>query len=227
MLNKNLNVPVYAQLKELILGEIQSGALKAGDMIPTEHELMEQYSISRNAVRQAIGELVEGGYLIRKKAKGTFVSTPSANLEKISTLEPFRESALRTGAIPTTKVLSMEVLDADDCQSIGNRRGHEGHPNFAPALFRRYAGFSQRGCFAVFQVQLCAGASAADGQPASCAELPYIRDAAQLGMHKALIQTGHFNLEEPGMQYIAEKLAGLVPELPVQFIPSEDPYYFV
>ena len=98
---------------------------------------MEQYSISRNVVRQAIGELVEGGYLIRKKAKGTFVSTPSANLEKISTLDPFRESALRTGAIPTTKVLSMEVLDADDCQSIGNRRGHEGHPHSAPALFQR------------------------------------------------------------------------------------------
>ena len=118
-LNKNLNVPLYVQLKELILGEIQGGALKAGDMIPTEHELMEQYAISRNVVRQAIGELVEGGYLIRKKAKGTFVSTPSANLEKISTLEPFRESALRTGAIPTTEVLSMEVLDADE--EIANR----------------------------------------------------------------------------------------------------------
>lgn len=113
-LNKSLNVPLYVQLKELILGEIQNGALNAGDMIPTEHELMEQYSISRNVVRQAIGELVEGGYLIRKKAKGTFVSTPSANLEKISTLEPFRESALRQGAIPTTKVLSMEVFDADE-----------------------------------------------------------------------------------------------------------------
>lgn len=117
--NKNLNVPLYVQLKELILGEIQSGALKAGDMIPTEHELMEQYSISRNVVRQAIGELVEGGYLIRKKAKGTFVSTPTANLEKISTLEPFCESALRTGAIPTTKVLNKEVLDADE--EIANR----------------------------------------------------------------------------------------------------------
>ena len=113
-LNKNLNVPLYVQLKELILGDIQNGTLSAGDMIPTEHELMEQFSISRNVVRQAIGELVEGGYLIRKKAKGTFVSTPSANVEKISTLEVFRESALRSGAIPTTKVLSMEVLDADE-----------------------------------------------------------------------------------------------------------------
>ena len=113
-LNKNLNVPLYVQLKELILGDIQNGTLSAGDMIPTEHELMEQFSISRNVVRQAIGELVEGGYLIRKKAKGTFVSTPSANVEKISTLEVFRESALRSGAIPTTKVLNMEVLDADE-----------------------------------------------------------------------------------------------------------------
>lgn len=113
-LNKNLNVPLYVQLKELILGDIQNGTLSAGDMIPTEHELMEQYAISRNVVRQAIGELVEGGYLIRKKAKGTFVSTPSANVEKTSTLELFRESTLRSGAIPTTKVLSMEVLDADE-----------------------------------------------------------------------------------------------------------------
>ena len=120
-LNKNLNVPLYVQLKELILGDIQNGTLSAGDMIPTEHELMETYSVSRNVVRQAIGELVEGGYLIRKKAKGTFVSTPSANIEKISTLELFRESTLRSGAIPTTKVLSMEVLDADE--EIAQRLG--------------------------------------------------------------------------------------------------------
>ena len=112
-LNKSLSVPLYVQLKELILGDIQNGTLTAGDMIPTEHELMEAYGVSRNVVRQAIGELVDGGYLIRKKAKGTFVSIPSANLEKMSTLELFRESALRVGAIPTTKVLSMEVLDAD------------------------------------------------------------------------------------------------------------------
>lgn len=57
--------------------------------------------------------------------------------------------------------------------------------------------------------------------------VPYIRDAAQFGMNKAIIQVGHFNLEEPGMQYMAEKMAGLAPELPVHFIPSGDPYFFV
>lgn len=120
-LNRSLSVPLYVQLKEYILGDIQNGTLTAGDMIPTEHELMEVYSVSRNVVRQAIGELVEGGYLIRKKAKGTFVCMPSANVERMNTLDLFRESALRGGTIPTTKVLSMEVLDADS--DIATRLG--------------------------------------------------------------------------------------------------------
>lgn len=29
------------------------------------------------------------------------------------------------------------------------------------------------------------------------------------------------------MQYMAEKLTGFVPELPVHFIPAGDPYFFV
>ena len=57
--------------------------------------------------------------------------------------------------------------------------------------------------------------------------IPYARDAAQLGMNKALIQVGHFNLEEPGMRYMAKKVTGLVPELPVHYIPAGDPYFFV
>lgn len=57
--------------------------------------------------------------------------------------------------------------------------------------------------------------------------VPYVRDAAQLGMNKALIQVGHFNLEEPGMRYMAEKLSGLIPGLPVHYVPAGDPYFFI
>lgn len=57
--------------------------------------------------------------------------------------------------------------------------------------------------------------------------VPYVRDAAQLGMSKALIHVGHFNLEEPGMRYLAQKIAKLVPELPVHYVPASDPYFFV
>lgn len=57
--------------------------------------------------------------------------------------------------------------------------------------------------------------------------VPYARDAAQLGMNKAIIQVGHFNLEEPGMRFMAGKIAKLVPELPVHYVPAGDPYFFV
>ena len=57
--------------------------------------------------------------------------------------------------------------------------------------------------------------------------VPYVRNAAQLGMNKALIQVGHFNLEEPGMRYMARKIAGIVPELPVHYVPDGDAYFFV
>ena len=113
-LNRDLQVPLYVQLREVILSDIREGSLKPGEMIATEFEVMKKFGVSRNVVRQAIGELVAGGYLIRKKAKGTFVSTPTANVEQLSTQEAFRETVMKKGGIPVTKVLAMEVLDADD-----------------------------------------------------------------------------------------------------------------
>jgi len=113
-LNRNIGIPLYYQLKEILLGEIRNGQLKPGDMIPTELEIKEKLCVSRNVVRQAIGQLVDEGYLVRQKAKGTFVSTPSANLEQIKTEDAFREMVIQQGAVPSTQVLSMEVLDADD-----------------------------------------------------------------------------------------------------------------
>ena len=75
-LDRNTPVPLYFQLKTLILDEIKSGEYKSGDRIPTENELSEMFEISRTAVRQAVGELVHEGYLYRIKSKGTFVSAP-------------------------------------------------------------------------------------------------------------------------------------------------------
>lgn len=55
----------------------------------------------------------------------------------------------------------------------------------------------------------------------------YARDAEQLGMNKAIIQTGHFSWEEPGMKWMAERFKTLLPELSICFVPSGDPYQFI
>lgn len=56
----------------------------------------------------------------------------------------------------------------------------------------------------------------------------YIRDSAQLNLPKAIIMLGHFNAEEPGMKYMAESwLPQILPEIPVHFVASGDPFRYV
>ena len=76
VLNKKTGIPLYYQLKEIILGEIKKGTWRVGEQIPTEIDFVDQYKISRATVRQAVLELVRDGILVRDKGKGTFVSAP-------------------------------------------------------------------------------------------------------------------------------------------------------
>jgi putative NIF3 family GTP cyclohydrolase 1 type 2 len=52
----------------------------------------------------------------------------------------------------------------------------------------------------------------------------YVRDAAAQGRSLAMIVLGHRNSEEAGMQRVADWLRPLVPEVPVEHLPAEDPF---
>lgn len=68
------HVPFYYQIRNDLLQQIRSGALAAGQQLPSETVLAEQYGVSRPTVRQAVLELVQEGVLSRSRGKGTFVS---------------------------------------------------------------------------------------------------------------------------------------------------------
>lgn len=53
----------------------------------------------------------------------------------------------------------------------------------------------------------------------------YARDAAAQGKRKALIILGHNLSEEAGMQYCADWLKTFIKDIPIQFIPSGNPYW--
>lgn len=108
-LDKSTPVPLYYQLKELVLGAIASGEYAVGSTIPTEQELSQAFGISRTTVRQAITELVQEGRLYREKSKGTFVAEPKINQDFIQKLESFNEQIRRSGHRPWTEVLEMSV----------------------------------------------------------------------------------------------------------------------
>lgn len=67
----------YRQVRDEILSWIHSSKLLPGSRLPSEHEIADQFSVSRQTVRQALGELVREGWLNRMQGKGTFVADPA------------------------------------------------------------------------------------------------------------------------------------------------------
>src|SRR5260221_7216670 len=69
--------PLYRQIKTLITHSLVSGEWRPGDLIPSEIELANRFSVSQGTVRKAIGELADQNLLVRQQGKGTFVASHS------------------------------------------------------------------------------------------------------------------------------------------------------
>ncbi len=55
----------------------------------------------------------------------------------------------------------------------------------------------------------------------------YVRDAAMLELDRCIIAMGHFNIEEPGMWYMAQWLQDIIPEkIDIEFVQSGDNYQY-
>lgn len=53
----------------------------------------------------------------------------------------------------------------------------------------------------------------------------YVRDAASLGMTKGVIMLGHVVSEQPGMEDFANWMRTFVHDVPIKFVPAEEPYW--
>lgn len=110
-INKDIPIPMYYQIKQLILKAIKEGELKGGDMLPAELEICEACQVSRPTIRQALSELVAEGYLNRCKGKGTFVSLPKIEGRFLNVLQSFNDEMRQKGMEPSTKIMSLEPVD--------------------------------------------------------------------------------------------------------------------
>lgn len=113
-LDRNIPIPLYFQLKNIILEDIKNHHFSVGDAIPTENELVNYYHISRSTVRQAIAELVQEGWLTRQASKGTFVTLPEKHSNSIRSYEPFYQQIQRLGQTPRTELLDLSVITPPD-----------------------------------------------------------------------------------------------------------------
>jgi len=79
IIDRNSPVPQYFQLQRWLVEQIEQGVFKPGDKIPTEAEFVQMAGLARATIRQAIQNLVNLGYLSRKRKLGTFVISRNAN----------------------------------------------------------------------------------------------------------------------------------------------------
>ena len=106
-LSLNSDIPLYSQLVGIIKRSISSGTLNVGDLLPSEAELCRALDVSRNTVRQAIGELEEEGLVVRKRGKGTFVADPNARAKCVR--YSFTTEISSMGKIPSSTMVDFGI----------------------------------------------------------------------------------------------------------------------
>jgi GntR family transcriptional regulator len=108
-----VKTPVYQIIENDIKEKIKKGELNHGDMIHSENELKDMYSVSRMTVRQALNNLVNEGYLYRHKGKGTFVNNIKIE-KKMQGLIGFTEEMRRMNKKVRSKIITFDSIKADD-----------------------------------------------------------------------------------------------------------------
>ena len=111
MFDPNSIIPLYQQLKEYIISQIKNGIWKPNDQIMTEAEISREFGISRITIRNAISELVEEGYLVKKQGKGTFVCPPKVS-EKFQSSQSFTMNCVLNGIVPGSKLVRKGIFPA-------------------------------------------------------------------------------------------------------------------
>jgi GntR family transcriptional regulator len=66
--------PLYLQIADALRQQIESGELARGSRLPTEQDLQDQYSASRNTIRDAIKRLIGQGLVETRQGQGTYVT---------------------------------------------------------------------------------------------------------------------------------------------------------
>lgn len=75
-INSQSDIPLYKQVSQILLEQINSGEWKANEKMPPEPVLCNEFNVSRITIRLALDELVRKGKIYRRQGKGTFVSPP-------------------------------------------------------------------------------------------------------------------------------------------------------
>ena len=98
-IDRSSGTPLYRQVAEAVRARIADGTYPVDSLLPSEREMMDEYGLSRIAVRLAMDVLARDGLIVRRRGKGTFVGRPRVrhDLSRASAMTGFYDALLREG----------------------------------------------------------------------------------------------------------------------------------
>ena len=96
--------PLYTQIAESLLDQIESGKLAPGHRLAPERELSQTLGVNRVTLRQALQLLETQGLLIRRQGHGTYIAEPKIE-RQAGKLFSFTRGMERRGYKPGAKVI--------------------------------------------------------------------------------------------------------------------------
>jgi len=119
-LERSSVIPLYYQLQEILIEQIDSGMLKPNDPIPSENELCRMYGVSKNTVLQAIQSLVNKRLVYRVRGKGTFVADSKIR-QSITSFLGYSSEIVNLKRTPSTKLMLSKEIEASP--ALANQLG--------------------------------------------------------------------------------------------------------
>ena len=111
------SMPLYSQIKQIILNDIKNGVYRLNETIPTEKQLQEIFGVSRMTIRLAIDALVAEGYVVKERSKGTRVIYPKIK-ESLNEVTNFSQEMRNKGI--QYNIHSVEVTIVKAGEDIAN-----------------------------------------------------------------------------------------------------------
>ncbi|MGA9670102.1 MAG: GntR family transcriptional regulator [Terracidiphilus sp.] len=112
LLNRKSGIPLYRQIEQRLLDQIQSSELKPDKPLPSIQQIAERMGVSQMTVRQAVRALCELGVIYSRQGKGTFITGIKLERDFRQVLS-FTEETMARGARPSSKALSFRIQPPD------------------------------------------------------------------------------------------------------------------
>ena len=94
-----------------LIRSIEGGMMADGFLLPGEHQLAEEFGVSRGTLREALAELKRRNYIATQSGVGSIVTFDGMVLDQAS---GWAQALADTGALITTDVLRLEAVTRPD-----------------------------------------------------------------------------------------------------------------